>query len=162
MTATTMTATTMTVAAMTVAAMGCLSGCMTVAPQQDGHRPSRPSRPSASLVEPTRGPANDVLASVAPEGGGRKARPKKAEAREAESHPKPSHTGVSAPRLLPPLPAPPAPPGGKAQGRPSERPALRPTVRFPSGSGVCELGREFGHWPKDSPANRLCGAAYGN
>jgi hypothetical protein len=36
-----------------------------------------------------------------------------------------------------------------------------PLSQLPSGTGVCDLGRRYGHWKEGGQAARICEDAYG-
>ncbi|WP_328368691.1 hypothetical protein OG800_42165 [Streptomyces sp. NBC_00445] len=139
----------------TVAASA-LSGCVTVQlPPASGPSapPSQtvPSLPDAS-AEPqiVQAPAREALERIGP------------------PH-EPSPT-ASARRPPPPAPAPEKPaPSRPSPPRPAPRPPEAPqrqpadvTQPVPKDLGdVCDLGRQYGGWPQDSPQSRICEQTYG-
>ncbi|MEU2249461.1 hypothetical protein [Streptomyces sp. NPDC019224] len=137
-------------------AVAALSGCVSVQP-----RPAAPplpgvSRPAHDLTPQTAGPpVHDTL----------------------EAAPKAKRSSSASPSAAPkPPPAPPAARPGEAR-LPRQRPERAPAPPLPrriapaapapalpapvGGTGVCALGRGYGHWPAGSPQSRICDRAYG-
>ncbi|TRV76735.1 hypothetical protein FKN01_18075 [Streptomyces sp. 130] len=139
---------------LTVAA---LSGCVSVQPRPAA--PPRPgvTRPAHDLAPQTAGPpVHDTLEAVP------RAKPSRAAPPSAAHKPSPGTPAARpvAPRL--PLPRRPAPAPDPPLPRRIAPPAPAPVLPAPGGgSGVCDLGRGYGHWPAGSPQSRICDRAYG-
>jgi hypothetical protein len=136
-----------------------------------------------SVDAPAAGPAGASV-PAAPSAGPALQQPQllRPPAREAVSDPEPVHSS-SAPgstnagsshapssardgRLAPRSAAHPgAPERAPTPRRPGPEPApvvTPPSLRhLPSGAGVCDLGRAYGHWREDGDAARICDDAYG-
>ncbi|WP_405901493.1 hypothetical protein OG242_03260 [Streptomyces sp. NBC_00727] len=137
-------------------AVAVLSGCVSVQPQ-----PAAPPRPGADR------PAHDVAPQTAgpPVHDTLEAAPKAK--RSASASPSAAHK----PPSVPPAARPGEP--GRARQRPERGPAPTlphriapaapaPALPAPGGAtGVCALGRGYGHWPAGSPQSRICDRAYG-
>ncbi|WP_433395798.1 hypothetical protein [Streptomyces sp. CA-146814] len=145
-------------------AVTAVSGCVTVAPQADPHRPVKAERG---------GPAQDVFPQVV--------QPPGREALEAVVEPSPSPGRPASP--APPSTAPPQVRRAEPvpEPRPPERttppPRRTPPQRLPGvprgvlpplpqarGGGphdVCALGRGYGGWPAGSAEARICEDTYG-
>ncbi|MFJ7627453.1 hypothetical protein ACIQZN_13250 [Streptomyces sp. NPDC097595] len=139
---------------LTVAA---LSGCVSVQPHPAA--PPRPgvSRPAHDLAPQTAGPpVHDTLEAVP------KAKPSRAAPPSAAHTTSPGRPAArpGAPRL--PLPRRPVPAPDLPLPRRIAPPGPAPVLPAPGGgSGVCDLGRGYGHWPAGSPQSRICDRAYG-
>ncbi|MFC8537887.1 hypothetical protein ACFUJY_28805 [Streptomyces sp. NPDC057249] len=138
-------------------AVAALSGCVSVQPQPAA--PPRPgaSRPAHDLAPQTAGPpVHDTLEAVP------KTKPSRAAPRSAAPEPPPGRPAARPvePRLPParrpvPVPDPPLP-------RRIAPAAPAPVLPAPGGgTGVCALGRGYGHWPAGSPQSRICDRTYG-
>ncbi|THA64596.1 hypothetical protein E6P78_19935 [Streptomyces sp. A0958] len=134
-------------------AVAALSGCVSVQPQ-----PTAPPRPETSR------PARDLSPQIA--------RPPVHDTLEAVPKAKPSAASPSVshrPAVPPPAarPGEPRPPRQQADPVPAQPRRAVPAVPAPAlptpvtGSGVCALGRGYGHWPAGSPQSRICDRAYG-
>lgn len=135
-------------------AVTALSGCVSVQPRADV--PPRPgtSGPAQDLSpQAVLPPVHDSLgAAPAPEPSAPEPRPVNAAPppdtrRAAPRAPQQRRPGGTRPRphrappaVTAPAPAPPAP---------------------AAGTGVCALGRGYGHWPAGSPQSRICDDTYG-
>ncbi|MET9926190.1 MULTISPECIES: hypothetical protein [unclassified Streptomyces] len=146
-------------------AVTAVSGCVTVAPQVDPHRPVKAERG---------GPAQDVFPQVV--------QPPGREALEAIAEPSPSPGRLASPappsaappqnrRAAEPAPAPRSPerttppprrtPPQQLPGVPrGVLPAL-PQARGVGPHDVCALGRGYGGWPAGSREARICEDTYG-
>ncbi|WP_330237931.1 hypothetical protein [Streptomyces sp. NBC_00525] len=135
-------------------ALATLSGCVSVQPQPAA--PPRPEtgRPAHQLAPQTAGPpVHDTLEAVP-----------KAKRSSAAAAPSAAHLPAAPPAARPAGPR--LPQGGPAPVRPRPRltvpAAPAPALPAPGGgSGVCALGRGYGHWPAGSPQSRICDRAYG-
>ncbi|MFE6668530.1 hypothetical protein ACFVFH_33840 [Streptomyces sp. NPDC057697] len=149
-----------TVSLLVGVAVTTLSGCVSVQPHADVPPRPRSSGPtqdlSPQIVLP---PVHDSLGAVpVPEPSATASRPTDGVPRETH-HPvpraprpqqrqqwrQPSVTRTrphhAPPAVTVPVPAPPAP---------------------VSGTGICALGRGYGHWPAGSPQSRICDDTYGH
>ncbi|MGW2088252.1 hypothetical protein [Streptomyces sp. NPDC001880] len=149
-----------------------LSGCVSVEQRADVPPRPRTSGPAQDLTpQAVLPPVHDSLGAVpTPE----------------PSAPEPSAPEPSAPASRPANTAPPdtrrpanaAPPDTRRAPRQQRRPSVTrprphrapPAVTAPapappapvSGTGVCALGRGYGHWPAGSPQSRICDDTYGH
>ncbi|MCX4450389.1 hypothetical protein ACIOEZ_23575 [Streptomyces sp. NPDC087866] len=137
-------------------AVAALSGCVSVQPQPAAPPRSEVSRPAHDLApQIARPPVHDTLEAVpnakrspsaSPSGAHRTPAPPRARPAEARpplrQQPRPAPVRPLPRRIPPAVPAPALPaPGG--------------------GTGVCALGRGYGHWPAGSPQSRICDHTYG-
>ncbi|UZK58659.1 hypothetical protein NEH16_27460 [Streptomyces drozdowiczii] len=138
-------------------AVAALSGCVSVQPHPAA--PPRPgvSRPAHDLAPQTAGPpVHDTLEAVP------KAKPSRPASPSAAHKPSPGRPAArpAEPRLPPPRRAAPAP--DLPLPRRIAPPGPAPVLPAPGGgSGVCDLGRGYGHWPTGSPQSRICDRTYG-
>ncbi|MFJ4501917.1 hypothetical protein [Streptomyces sp. NPDC088864] len=136
-------------------AIATLSGCVSVQPQPAA--PGRPEtgRPAHQLAPQTAGPpVHDKLEAV-PEAkrSSPAAAPPAARRPAAPPAARPGEPGL--PQRLGGLPV-------RPQPRITIPAAPAPAPDRPGGgSGVCALGRGYGHWPAGSPQSRICDRAYG-
>lgn len=141
-------------------AVAALSGCVSVQPHPAA--PPRPgvSRPAHDLAPQTAGPpVHDTLEAVPK---AKKAKPSRAAAPSATHKPSPGRPAAPGgePRL--PVPQRLAPAPDLPLPRRIAPPPPAPVLPAPGGgTGVCDLGRGYGHWPAGSPQSRICDRAYG-
>ncbi|WP_437031811.1 hypothetical protein [Streptomyces sp. enrichment culture] len=103
-------------------------------------------------------PAREALEMIGPSGT------------ERPSAAPPRHSGPPSAAPEPPAPAPDRDPARPDRPAPrGEAPAPGPAAGGRGGPGqagrggadVCALGREYGHWPQDSPQAAICREVYG-
>ncbi|MEE1768232.1 hypothetical protein PUR34_08585 [Streptomyces sp. JV185] len=143
-----------TVSLLVGVAVTALSGCVSVEPRADVPPRPRNSGPAQDLTpQAVLPPVHDSLGAVpdpepsasaprpantAPPPRTRRAAPRAPQQRRQEvTRPRPHRAppAVTAPAPVPPAPVP--------------------------GTGVCALGRGYGHWPAGSPQSRICDDTYG-
>ncbi|TXR99837.1 hypothetical protein EAO73_28445 [Streptomyces sp. col6] len=150
-------------------AVAALSGCVSVQPQPAAPPRSEVSRPAHHLApQIARSPVHDTLEAVpkaerspsaSPSGAHRRHRRRRTVRRSARPRRPPRARPAEA---RPPLRQQPRP----APVRPLPRriPPAVPAPALPApggGTGVCALGRGYGHWPAGSPQSRICDHTYG-
>lgn len=143
-------------------AVSALTGCVTVQRSPATGTAGAPAGHPAPHPEGGTGrgavqaPAREALGRVGPSPTRSPARPSAPAASSTESRrtPPPSspshHLRLEVPRYehKPYVPSAPR----------AEIPDIGHSV--PGNAGVCDLGREYGHWSADSPQSRICGQAY--
>ncbi|MGW0760829.1 hypothetical protein ACWD1Y_30880 [Streptomyces sp. NPDC002814] len=139
----------------TVAASA-LSGCVTVQLPPASVPSAPPSRsvpaPQEASAEPqiVQAPAREALERIGPP---RDPSPTASVRRLPPPAPTQAKPAPSRPR--PPRPAPRTPEA-------PQRPPVEVTQPVPKDLGdVCDLGRQYGGWPQDSPQSRICEQTYG-
>ncbi|MEU5822949.1 hypothetical protein [Streptomyces sp. NPDC047803] len=137
-------------------AVAALSGCVSVQPQ-----PAAPPRPGAGR------PAHDV----APQTAGPPVHDVLEAAPRAKRSPSAPPSAARRPATVPPAARPGEP--SRPRQRPERAPAAplprriapavpAPVLPAPGGAtGVCALGRGYGHWPAGSAQSRICDHTYG-
>ncbi|MEU6811371.1 hypothetical protein ABZ920_20750 [Streptomyces sp. NPDC046831] len=144
-------------------AVSALTGCVEIhrppaAGSPAAHtRPAEPRPDGSARPRDAQAPAQEALEHVGPR------RPPEETARdrptaaaeEAEDRRRPSSAHSPARQRPRPAPRPPRRVRPPRAGVPAAPPAA------PKNLDVCALGREFGHWPADSPQARICRQAYG-
>ncbi|MFI2642551.1 hypothetical protein [Streptomyces sp. NPDC018610] len=152
--------TTTTATLLVTVAVSALTGCVTVQRTPVSDPAAGPARPPAPRPDGTAGPgalqapAREALGRVGPSRREETATPRPA------TEPSDERQRPESPRSADPLPPPPAPRHRRAPQVPrADIPDIGHSV--PGNTGVCALGREYGHWPADSPQARICGQAYG-
>ncbi|MDO0931385.1 hypothetical protein QQY66_06690 [Streptomyces sp. DG2A-72] len=137
-------------------AVSALSGCVTVQLPPASGPSAPPSRAVPALpddsAEPqiVQAPAREALERMGPP---REPAPTASVRRPPPPAQTPEKAAPSRPR--PPRPAPRTPEA-------PQRPRAEVTQTVPSDLGdVCDLGRQYGGWPQDSPQSRICEQTYG-